>query len=121
MPMKNWLNNEWNPLMHELLGASNLARDGFFDGLWMRVPVTVHRPEDDNLNDQTRHDGGVWNRAELAAANAVVEIATGTILEASPAMGSEEPASYPPNLRDCDNELLRISVELSYAKAFLRD
>jgi asparagine synthase (glutamine-hydrolysing) len=32
MPMKNWLNNEWNPLMHELLSAANLARDGFFDG-----------------------------------------------------------------------------------------
>ena len=32
MPMKNWLNNEWNPLMHELLSTANLARDGFFDG-----------------------------------------------------------------------------------------
>jgi asparagine synthase (glutamine-hydrolysing) len=30
MPMKNWLNQEWNPLMHELLSASNLTRDGIF-------------------------------------------------------------------------------------------
>ncbi len=31
MPMKNWLNGRWNPLMHELLCAGNLARDGWFD------------------------------------------------------------------------------------------
>ena len=31
MPMKNWLNQEWNGLMHELLCAQNLSRDGFFN------------------------------------------------------------------------------------------
>lgn len=31
MPMKNWLNNEWNGLMHELLSQENLRRDGLFD------------------------------------------------------------------------------------------
>lgn len=31
MPMKNWLNQEWNALMHELLCADNLRRDGFFN------------------------------------------------------------------------------------------
>jgi asparagine synthase (glutamine-hydrolysing) len=30
MPMKNWLNNEWNGLMHELLCEDNLASDGLF-------------------------------------------------------------------------------------------
>jgi asparagine synthase (glutamine-hydrolysing) len=30
MPMKNWLNNEWNGLMHELLCEQNLASDGLF-------------------------------------------------------------------------------------------
>ena len=40
MPMKNWLNQEWNPLMHELLCAENLQADGLFRpagvGLLMR-------------------------------------------------------------------------------------
>ena len=31
MPMKNWLNGAWNPLMHELLCRENLTRDGLFD------------------------------------------------------------------------------------------
>lgn len=31
MPMKNWLNGDWNSLMHELLCRENLARDGLFD------------------------------------------------------------------------------------------
>lgn len=29
MPMKNWLNEQWNALMHELLSADNLRSDGF--------------------------------------------------------------------------------------------
>ncbi len=39
MPMKNWLNGEWNPLMHELLSASNLAEEG-------DLRRTVHRRDD---------------------------------------------------------------------------
>jgi asparagine synthase (glutamine-hydrolysing) len=31
MPMKNWLNGDWNPVMHELLCRENLTRDGLFD------------------------------------------------------------------------------------------
>jgi len=31
MPMKNWLNESWNGLMHELLCAENLRADGLFD------------------------------------------------------------------------------------------
>jgi asparagine synthase (glutamine-hydrolysing) len=31
MPMKNWLINEWNSLMHELLSAGNLSAEGIFD------------------------------------------------------------------------------------------
>jgi len=30
MPMKNWLNQEWNGLMHELLCQENLRADGLF-------------------------------------------------------------------------------------------
>jgi asparagine synthase (glutamine-hydrolysing) len=31
MPMKNWLNAQWNGLMHELLGTEELRRDGLFE------------------------------------------------------------------------------------------
>jgi asparagine synthase (glutamine-hydrolysing) len=31
MPMKNWLNNEWNGLMHELLEDASFARHGLFE------------------------------------------------------------------------------------------
>jgi asparagine synthase (glutamine-hydrolysing) len=42
MPMKNWLNNEWNPLMHELLSADNLARDGLFDARYVALLMREH-------------------------------------------------------------------------------
>jgi asparagine synthase (glutamine-hydrolysing) len=42
MPMKNWLNNEWNPLMHELLSADNLARDGLFDARYVTLLMREH-------------------------------------------------------------------------------
>jgi asparagine synthase (glutamine-hydrolysing) len=42
MPMKNWLNKEWNPLMHELLSADNLARDGLFDARYVAVLMREH-------------------------------------------------------------------------------
>jgi asparagine synthase (glutamine-hydrolysing) len=42
MPMKNWLNNEWNPLMHELLSTENLARDGLFDARYVAVLMREH-------------------------------------------------------------------------------
>jgi asparagine synthase (glutamine-hydrolysing) len=42
MPMKNWLNKEWNPLMHELLSADNLARDGLFDARYVALLMREH-------------------------------------------------------------------------------
>jgi asparagine synthase (glutamine-hydrolysing) len=48
MPMKNWLNNEWNPLMHELLCADNLARDGFFDARYVAVLMREHEARTHN-------------------------------------------------------------------------
>jgi asparagine synthase (glutamine-hydrolysing) len=48
MPMKNWLNNEWNPLMHELLSAANLARDGFFDGRHVEQLMRQHEARTHN-------------------------------------------------------------------------
>ena len=42
MPMKNWLNDQWNPLMHELLSADNLARDGLFDARYVALLMREH-------------------------------------------------------------------------------
>jgi asparagine synthase (glutamine-hydrolysing) len=42
MPMKNWLNQQWNPLMHELLSADNLARDGLFDARYVARLMREH-------------------------------------------------------------------------------
>ena len=42
MPMKNWLNGGWNPLMHELLCRENLVRDGLFDGAHVENMMREH-------------------------------------------------------------------------------
>jgi asparagine synthase (glutamine-hydrolysing) len=42
MPMKNWLQGEWNALMHELLCAENLARDGLFDARYVDRLMREH-------------------------------------------------------------------------------
>jgi asparagine synthase (glutamine-hydrolysing) len=42
MPMKNWLNHEWNSLMHELLSAQSLARDGVFDACYVETLMREH-------------------------------------------------------------------------------
>jgi asparagine synthase (glutamine-hydrolysing) len=42
MPMKNWLNGDWSPLMHELLCAENLARDGLFDSAHVQRLMREH-------------------------------------------------------------------------------
>jgi asparagine synthase (glutamine-hydrolysing) len=42
MPMKNWLNGEWNPLMHELLSKSNLAWEGIFDARYIASLMRQH-------------------------------------------------------------------------------
>ncbi|HEY1284121.1 MAG TPA: asparagine synthase (glutamine-hydrolyzing) [Steroidobacteraceae bacterium] len=42
MPMKNWLNEAWNDLMHELLGASNLLGEGIFDARYIAGMMREH-------------------------------------------------------------------------------
>jgi asparagine synthase (glutamine-hydrolysing) len=48
MPMKNWLNGAWNPLMHELLSAENLARDGLFDARYVALLMREHEARTHN-------------------------------------------------------------------------
>jgi asparagine synthase (glutamine-hydrolysing) len=48
MPMKNWLNQQWNPLMHELLNADNFARDGLFDARYVTVLMQQHEARTHN-------------------------------------------------------------------------
>jgi asparagine synthase (glutamine-hydrolysing) len=48
MPMKNWLNNEWNPLMHELLNAENFARDGLFAARYVDTLMRQHEARTHN-------------------------------------------------------------------------
>jgi asparagine synthase (glutamine-hydrolysing) len=48
MPMKNWLNQAWNPLMHELLSAANLARDGIFDARYIAQLMREHEARTHN-------------------------------------------------------------------------
>jgi asparagine synthase (glutamine-hydrolysing) len=42
MPMKNWLNQEWNGLMHELLCEDNLRGDGFFEAKAVAQLMSEH-------------------------------------------------------------------------------
>jgi asparagine synthase (glutamine-hydrolysing) len=48
MPMKNWLNQEWNALMHELLSAASLGRDGLFDGGYVAQLMREHEARTHN-------------------------------------------------------------------------
>jgi asparagine synthase (glutamine-hydrolysing) len=48
MPMKHWLNREWNPLMHELLSAGNLTRDGLFDARYVARLMREHEARTHN-------------------------------------------------------------------------
>lgn len=48
MPMKNWLNHEWNGLMHELLSAASLARDGLFDARYVALLMREHEARTHN-------------------------------------------------------------------------
>ena len=42
MPMKNWLNGEWNSLLHELLCRENLTRDGLFEPRHVESLIREH-------------------------------------------------------------------------------
>ena len=48
MPMKNWLNQQWNPLMHELLSAGSLAGDGLFDARYVARLMREHEERTHN-------------------------------------------------------------------------
>jgi asparagine synthase (glutamine-hydrolysing) len=48
MPMKNWLNGDWNSLMHDLLSARNLARDGLFDARFVDTLIRQHEARTHN-------------------------------------------------------------------------
>ena len=54
MPMKNWLNHEWNGLMHELLCDENLRGDGFFE------PAAVARLMSEHESQQHNHSHLLW-------------------------------------------------------------
>ena len=55
MPMKNWLNREWNGLMHELLCDENLRSDGFFE------PAAVARLMAEHESQQHNHSHLLWS------------------------------------------------------------
>jgi asparagine synthase (glutamine-hydrolysing) len=42
MPMKSWLNQDWNGLMHELLSAANLSAEGIFDAGYISELMRQH-------------------------------------------------------------------------------
>jgi asparagine synthase (glutamine-hydrolysing) len=48
MPMKNWLNGDWNPLMHELLCEENLTRGGFFEPRYVATLMREHEARTHN-------------------------------------------------------------------------
>ncbi|MDB6090382.1 MAG: asnB 2 [Gammaproteobacteria bacterium] len=48
MPMKNWLNHQWNSLMHELLNAENFARDGLFEARYVDTLMRQHEARTHN-------------------------------------------------------------------------
>jgi asparagine synthase (glutamine-hydrolysing) len=48
MPMKNWLNQEWNGLMHDLLCADNLRADGLFDATAVERLMREHEARNQN-------------------------------------------------------------------------
>ncbi len=48
MPMKNWLNGKWNPLMHELLCRENLTRDGLFEPRQVAALMREHEARTHN-------------------------------------------------------------------------
>jgi len=48
MPMKHWLNHEWNSLMHELLNADTFARDGLFDARYVDTLMRQHEARTHN-------------------------------------------------------------------------
>jgi asparagine synthase (glutamine-hydrolysing) len=81
MPMKNWLNGAWNPLMHQLLSDSNLAAEGIFDGRYIGQLMREHESSEQN------HSHTLWalmvyhlwrDRYGRRASHPQAEVCTGT-------------------------------------------
>jgi len=54
IPLKNWLNKEWNPLMHDLLSHDNLKQDNLFN------PNTVERWIKEHETNKANHSHILW-------------------------------------------------------------
>jgi asparagine synthase (glutamine-hydrolysing) len=55
IPLKNWLQVEWNPLMHDLLSENVLKQDGLFN------PSTVNQWIHEHENNQANHSHILWS------------------------------------------------------------
>jgi asparagine synthase (glutamine-hydrolysing) len=55
IPLKNWLQTTWNPLLHDLLSEHRLSRDGLLN------PKTVSRWIRQHENNQAHHSHSLWS------------------------------------------------------------
>jgi asparagine synthase (glutamine-hydrolysing) len=54
IPLKSWLNEEWNELLHDVLSESALRRDGLFE------PATVQRWIQEHESGRANHSHILW-------------------------------------------------------------
>lgn len=54
IPIKNWLNNEFKPLMDELLSDKNIKADGIFE------PAMVNKLKDEHRSGKENHSHILW-------------------------------------------------------------
>lgn len=54
IPIKNWLNNEFKPLMDELLSERNIKSDGIFE------PAMVNKLKDEHRSGKENHSHILW-------------------------------------------------------------
>ncbi len=54
IPIKHWLNNEFKPLMDDLLSDTKIKSDGIFD------PVTIERLKKEHQSGQENHSHILW-------------------------------------------------------------
>lgn len=55
IPIKNWLMNEFKPLMEDLLDQNKIKRDGIFNS------VTVEKLKQEHLNSSANHSHILWS------------------------------------------------------------
>jgi asparagine synthase (glutamine-hydrolysing) len=78
IPLKTWLNQEWNELLHDTLDESTLARDGLFQ------PATVRRWI-------AEHEAGRANHSHILWALMVFQLWSRRWLSAAPASRPDRP------------------------------